>query len=239
MQSLQSIRPFSISSPLQKKRKIAAPSNSPTWEADKASSSSQPSSTSDENPLDLTALIASYTPIDAHFKSQLQVLTHGGRFNPASLGALPVAIKEDDGSTATYPLRELAQVVPRSGRAISLLLNDRAYVKPVMSAVQASPDFNQQPQRAEDNDLELLLKVELERREDVVRRVRDACQTWRERVRQARTKHEKLIGSWRKANAVLPDAARKAEKDMQKLQDRKMKEIEQEETKTIRQLDRN
>lgn len=187
--------------------------------------------------------------MDAHFRTQLQSLSHGGRFNPDALGALTVTVKSvvpaNDGSGTMrtdiqdFPLSELAQVVPRSGRTISLLVNDRSYIKPIMSAVQSSADFNQQPQRSEDNDLELLLKVEMERREDVVKRVKDATQTWRERVRSARTKHEKTIKGWQKSKTITSDLARKADKELQKLQDKKMKEIDDEEARTIKSLGRS
>ncbi|QYS97192.1 RRF domain-containing protein [Trichoderma simmonsii] len=243
-----SIRPFSNSTPLLKKRKIAGASNSPSADSTAPSpSSSSPSSSSSkadhgqpnpEDPLDFSSLTAAYVSIDAHFKTQLQAVLHGGRFNPDALGALSVAIKDDDGSKVTFPLRELAQIVPRSGRIISLLVNEREYLKPIMSAVQASKDFNQQPQRSDDNELELLLKVEMERKEDLVRRVKDACQGWRDRVRQARTKHEKALKDWKKNGTVLPDVVRKADKELQKLQDKKMKEIDGEEAQVIKQIDR-
>lgn len=239
---------------LSKKRKIAPASNSPsrhdsTSNASSPASSSQSTSSSSsqgaaqldpENPLDLSSLTAAYAPIDVHFKAQIQAVVHGGRFNPESLGALPVPVKPtEDGAPPSFPLRELAQVVPRSGRTISLLVNDRAYIKPIMSAIQASKEFNQQPQRSEDNELELLLKVEIERRDELVRRVKEACQAWRDRIRQARTKHEKVLKDWKKSGAVLPDVIKKADKEVQKLQDKKMKEIDQDEAQTIKQLERN
>lgn len=139
----------------------------------------------------------------------------------------------------SFPLRELAQVVPRSGRTISLLVNDREYIKPIMSAVQSSPDFNQQPQRSEDNDLELLLRVEMQRKDEVLRRIKETAQAWRDRVRQARAKHDKQIKDWKKAGTILPDVAKRADKELQKLQDKKIKEIDGEETQTVRALDRN
>lgn len=151
---------------------------------------------------------------------------------------MPVKSDEVPPVTSTFPLRELAQVVPRSGRSISLLLNDRAYVKPVMSAIQASPDFNQQPQRAEDNDLELLLKVELERRPVALRRVKETCTAWRERVRQARAGHDKAFKEWRRSREQRPDVARKADQKIQMAQDKKMKEIAEEEARTVKQLGR-
>ncbi|GJN70394.1 succinate semialdehyde dehydrogenase NADP+ linked [Purpureocillium lilacinum] len=248
-----SARPFSSSPALQKKRKIAPAANSPS-RADKTPSqpaTSHPLSAGGadaaEDPLDFSSLIAAYGPIDAHFKAQLQSVLHGGRFNPSTLGALPVTVKSTESASAsasgqhheTFPLRELAQVVPRSGRTISLLVNDRAYIKPIMSAVQASREFNQQPQRAEDNDLELLLRVELERRDELVRRVREATQGWRERVRQARTRHDKALKEGKRTGAVLPDVMKRAEKELQKVQDKKMKEIDAEEAQTIKQLERH
>lgn len=252
-------RPFSISPLLHKKRKPDSPkhSNDHSEDADHSrrkggsGSGSSPAAAADEavDPLDFTPVLEAFGPMDAHFRAQLQALSHGGRFNPTSLGALSVTVKShvpaDDGSGTTrteindFPLSELAQIVPRSGRTISLLLNDRSYVKPIMSAVQSSPDFNQQPQRSEDNDLELLLKVEMERKEDVVKRVKEATQTWRERVRSARTKHEKTLKGLQKSKAITPDQFRKADKELQKLQDKKMKEIDDEEARTVKAIGRN
>lgn len=247
-------RAFSTSSWLLKKRKIAVPSsNSSKPSNDDVANDHHDtaSSSSPEDPLDFSAVTAAYAPIDAHFKAQLAGMAHGGRFNPTNLGSLPVTVKGEhhagghghshgyDEPASSFPLRELAQVVPRTGRTISLLVHDRAYIKPIMSAVQSSKEFNQQPQRAEDNELELLLKVELERKDEVARRVREAVQAWRERIRQVRTRHEKLLKDWKKTGAVLPDLIKKAEKELQKVQDKKMKEIDGEETQLIRQLERN
>ncbi|CAM1504334.1 Fc.00g019250.m01.CDS01 [Cosmosporella sp. VM-42] len=236
-----SLRSFSTSVPLLKKRKIAAPSNSPKQK--EAAAAAEPEhhdatkgpQANPEDPLDMSAVTAAYAPIDTHFKSQLSAMVHGGRFNPTNLGSLPVTVKDESGP-ATFPLRELAQVVPRSGRTISLLVTEKAYIKPIMSAVQSSKEFNQQPQRAEDNEMELLLKVELERKDEVTRRIKEAAQLWRDRVRQARTKHEKTLKDWKKNGTVLPDIIKKAEKELQKVQDKKMKEIDQDEAQTIRQL---
>lgn len=250
-------RPFSFSATLHKKRKIAAPTNSPKaqrggggdsapQQQDASSSAPQPNP---EEPLDFSSLTAAFAPIDAHFKSQLHGILNGGRFNPDSLGGLQVSVKTtisaDDGSgttlseVETFPLRELCQVVPRPGRTISLLVNDRAFVKPIMSAVQASPDFNQQPQRSDDNDLELLLRVQAERRDDLVKRVKDETQTWRDRVRHARSRHDRFLKDWKKNKVLTADVARKAETELQKVQNKKMKEIDDEEARAIKQIERN
>ncbi|KAM3450823.1 hypothetical protein MY3296_005780 [Beauveria thailandica] len=242
-------QPFSTSPTHLKKRKPDTPStsSSPAGSSSSGKSKSSPSfsnsSGSDEfDPLDLDPVSAAFAESDAHFQTQVQTVLHGGRFNPSHLGALPVTVKRADAgsnSTETFPLRELAQVVPRAGRTVSLLVNEKAYVKPIMSAVQTSPDFNQQPQRSDDNELELLLRVEAERPEEVVRRVKEATQAWRERVRQARTRHDKLLKAARKSGALLPDALKKVEKEVQKLQDKKIKEIDAFEAQSVKQVGRH
>lgn len=107
-----------------------------------------------------------------------------------------------------------------------------------MSAIQSSPDFNQQPQKSEDNPLELILRVEAERKDEVVKRAKEVAQQWRDRVRQARSKHEKTMKDWKKKGLVLPDDLRKGERELQKLQDARMKDIDKEETQVVRQLQR-
>lgn len=254
---LTPVRLFSVSQNLQKKRKIAGPRGGPHSEdVDEAPShnasrgggggggrkgNNAPAAEASDDAidvLDFSSLISAFGPMDTHFKSQLQALSHGGRFNPASLGALRVTVKSstEPSEHEEFPLSELAQVVPRSARTISLLVNDKEYIKPIMSAVQSSKDYNQQPQRSEDNDLELILKVEMERKDDVVRRVKEATQQWRERVRAARTKHDKLIKDGKKTKAITADVAKKAEKELQKVQDKKMKEIDEDEARTIKSL---
>lgn len=225
-------RCFSQTTPTLRKKRDA-PSESTS------SSSSSPQDAAPEDALDFSSLLAAYAPIDAHFKTQLSNIAHGGRFNPDQLGSLSVPVKVDGEDMGAFPLSELAQVVPRSGRTISLLVNDREYIKPIMSAVQSSPEFNQQPQRSEDNDLELILRVEIQRKEEVKKRVKEVAQQWRDRVRQARAKTDKQLKDWKKNGVVLPDVVKRGEKEVQKIQDKKMKDIDGEETQTMRQLDRN
>ncbi|KAK0384009.1 hypothetical protein NLU13_8098 [Sarocladium strictum] len=209
---------------------------------DPSTASNSPLDPNAPDPLDFTPLTDAFQPIDSHIKSLLQSLLHGGRFNPETIGALSVHVKPPHDSppdTPTdFPLRELAQIIPRGRTHISLLLNDASYAKPIMSAIQASPDFNQQPQKSEDNDLELILRVEAERKDEVVKRVKDVTQQWRDRVRQARSKHEKTMKEWKKKKLVLPDDFQKAERELQKLQDKKMKDIDNEEAQVIKQLQR-
>lgn len=106
----------------------------------------------------------------------------------------------------------------------------------VMSAIQTSPEFNQQPQRVEDNEQELVLKVEAEKADDLAKRVKDICHAWRGQIRADRHKRDVILKKWRADNTILSDDLRKLEKDMQKLQDKKMAEIDAEEKKVLQQL---
>jgi ribosome recycling factor len=169
---------------------------------------------------------------DEHARDSLKKLKAGGRFNPDLIGALKV--QPDRKESAAYPIRELAQVVPKGGRTISILVHEEAYVKPIMSAVQASKDFNQQPQRDPDNELELIIKIEPERREDIVKRIKAVCHEWRERVRSVRHKRDKLHVAWKKDGLIGPDLKRKVDTELDKLIKAKVAEIDAAEKETLK-----
>ncbi|KAI0410179.1 ribosome recycling factor [Xylaria palmicola] len=180
--------------------------------ADEGSKHPQPSP---EEPLDFADVESRLQRHEGHFQAALKKLQTGGRFDPDALGALRVTV--DRRAEEAYPLRELAQVVPRGGRAVSLLVHEAAYVKPIMSAVQASPEYNQQPQRDPDNELELVLRVEPEKVDELVRRIRAVTHEWRERVRTVRQKRDKLHATWKKDGLLGPDLKRTADKELDKV----------------------
>jgi ribosome recycling factor len=135
-------------------------------------------------------------------------------------------VRPDKKSPETFPLHELAAIVPRRGsRRVSVLVHEAANVKPVITALQASPDLNQQPQRTEDNELELVLTVEAEDPEETAKRLRDILNSWRQGVRDARHKRDQVAKKWLKDRAIGRDDYERLEKEMQKLQDKKMAEI--------------
>ncbi|KAI3324790.1 ribosome recycling factor [Xylariaceae sp. AK1471] len=170
---------------------------------------------SPEEPLNFADVKSRLRKHAEHFRASFKKLHTSGRFDPDVIGALRVTVDKKEG--IVYPLRELAQVVPRGGRAVSLLVHDDEYVKPIMSAVQSSPEFNQQPQRDADNELELVLKIEPEKREDLVKRVKATAHEWRERVRAVRQKRDKLHATWKKDGTLGPDLKRTADKELDKV----------------------
>ncbi|KAI0872627.1 ribosome recycling factor [Hypoxylon argillaceum] len=216
-------------------------SNGKHAESSSSSSSSASDSTEDgpkhpqpnpEEPLDFADVESRLTRHAEHFKAIFKKLHTGGRFDPDVVGALRVTVDRKAGDA--YPLRELAQVVPRGGRAVSLLAHEAAYVKPIMSAVQASPEFNQQPQRDPDNELELVLRIEPERPEDLVRRAKAVANEWRDRVRSARQRRDKQHVTWKKEGALGPDLKRTADKELDKVIKAAMTEIDEVEKSAVK-----
>ncbi len=136
----------------------------------------------------------------------------------------------------TVRLDELAVVVPTRGRTVEIRMHDPASRKAIMSAVQASADFNQQPQADPDNELVLFLKVEIERADDQVRRARELAHEWRDHVRHATHRRQKLHQAWKKDKAVVVDAAHRLDKELAKLQDGALAKIDAVEKDTVREI---
>lgn len=181
-----------------------------------------------ERALDLSDVDTEYAKIDERFEKRLREFkASGGRFNPDLLGQLK--IQPDRSSPQTYPLRELASVVHRGGRSVSIMVSDPSYVKPVMSAVQNSEEFNQQPQRDPDNDLELLLRIEPENPEEQAKRLKGECNAWKDAVREVLATRKSKHATWQKAKHLTKDDVKTLDKTVKAMQDKKLEAIEKRE----------
>lgn len=187
-----------------------------------------------EAAFDLGDVEADYARVDERFEKRLQEFKVGGRFNPEMLGQLRV--KPDRESAQTWPLRELAQVVHRGGRSVSILVSDAEYVKPIMSAVQASDDFNQQPQRDPDNELELLLRIEAEDPEAQQRRLRGEITAWRDAVRGVMGARKHRHAAWLKEKHITKDDVKALEKKIKSMQDKKIEQVDKSEKQILQQM---
>lgn len=130
-------------------------------------------------------------------------------------------------------------MVPRNNRSISLLVNDESHVKPVMSAIQASEAFNQQPQRDAENGLELVMRVEVERPEEVKKRLKDVCHNWRYKVRDVRQRRERDILLWKKNKVVTVDGSKTLQQTMMDLMKKELAVIDKAEAQAIAQVDKS
>lgn len=187
-----------------------------------------------EAAFDLGDVDAEYARVDERFEKRLQEFRVGGRFNPEVLGQLRV--RPDRDSAQSWPLRELAQVVHRGGRSVSILVSDAEYVKPIMSAVQASDDFNQQPQRDPDNELELLLRIEPEDPEEQQRRLRGEITAWRDAVRGVMAARKQRHAAWFKDKHVTKDDVKALEKKIKSMQDKKIEQVDRSEKQILQQM---
>lgn len=105
-------RDFSKTSTLLKKKdkaKAPPPSESPSK-----------SSANAEDLFDLSQLETGITTAVTRLKDDLSKLRAGGRFNTASLEGLKVQLGKE--SHDSFRLRDLAQVVPKGGRLVTLLV---------------------------------------------------------------------------------------------------------------------
>ncbi|KAK7718396.1 hypothetical protein SLS64_002349 [Diaporthe eres] len=187
-----------------------------------------------EAAFDLGDVDAEYARVDERFEKRLQEFKVGGRFNPEMLGQLRV--RPDRESAQSWPLRELAQVVHRGGRSVSILVSDAEYVKPIMSAVQNSDDFNQQPQRDPDNELELLLRIEPEDPEEQLRRLRAEITAWRDAVRGVMAARKHRHAAWLKEKHVTKDDVKALEKKVKSMQDKKIEQVDRSEKQIVQQM---
>jgi ribosome recycling factor len=199
----------------------------PTKSRSKSKSKSKSATAAEDeealNPSDFSELQTAFERTETRYLEDLKKLRSGGRFNADAIGTIPV--QPDKKSPQTYALRELATVAPLGGRRWSILAFEEASVKPIISAVQRSDEFNQQPQRSESNPLELTMTVEPERADALAKRAKDICQVWRVKVREEAHKRGELHKKWRGEGLVLSDEAHKLKEKLQKLQDDRMKGI--------------
>lgn len=187
-----------------------------------------PSDFDHEAAFDLADVDTEYARIDERFEKRLQEFkASGGRFNPDLLGQLKV--QPDRSSPDTYPLRELASVVHRGGRNVSILVSDASYVKPIMSAVQSSQQFNQQPQRDADNDLELILRIEPENPEEQAKKLKAECIGWKDAIREVLATRKSKHATWLKAKHITKDDVKTLDKKVKALQDKKFEGIDKKE----------
>ena len=106
-------RKFTSSPPLHKKKDKGAKKGTHT------DVESSPAATTAEDPFDLTTLHSGISTAISRLKDDLSKLRAGGRFNTATLEGLKVQLSKD--SQDLVRLGDLAQVVPKGGRMVTIL----------------------------------------------------------------------------------------------------------------------
>ncbi|KAK4457994.1 ribosome recycling factor domain-containing protein [Cladorrhinum samala] len=209
------------------------PSSSSAASSSHAADPNQPVP-SPETPFEFADLTYAFDKAEKRYAEELRKLRAGGRFNADVIGAVPVTL--DKNSRTSFPLRELATVAPLGGRRWSILAFEEDSVKHIQAAVQRSEHFNQQPQRSEDNPLELIMTVELERADTLAKHAKEICQNWRNKLRDEAHKRETLHKRWKADKLIVDDDLFKLKEKMKKLQDDKMKVIAAKEKEAVTQI---
>ncbi|KAL2814735.1 Hsp70 protein-domain-containing protein [Aspergillus granulosus] len=215
-------RNFSSSQCLNKsKKKDNLKSGSPSGsEATVSQSNASP-----EDPLDLSQLEDGIAAAISRLKDDLSKLRVGGRLGPETIEGLRVQLSKDTKDTAK--LGELAQVVPKGGRMVTVLVTEESYLKPISSAILSS-NLSLTPQPDSHNALQLNISIPpptKESRDKTVLAAKAAMEKASNSVRDARGVVHKRLQALVKKKVARPDDARKSQDKMEKLTEKGQKEV--------------
>ncbi|KAG2005351.1 hypothetical protein GB937_008767 [Aspergillus fischeri] len=184
-------------------------------------------SISSEDPYDLSSLENGIVAAVARLKDELSKLRMGGRFNTESLEDLRVSLSK--GGKETVRLGELAQVVPKGGRMVTILASEEEHMKPITSAILSS-DLSLTPQPDPHNILQLNISIPpptKELREQTVVAARAAMEKAAGAVRESRSVSHKRLQDMQKKKLARPDDVRKAQEHMERLTEKGQKEVKE------------
>ncbi|KAI9850241.1 MAG: hypothetical protein M1838_005967 [Thelocarpon superellum] len=172
-----------------------------------------------DDPFDFAALNASINGTIQRLADDLaRVRAAGGRLSSETLANLKVQLQKGV-KESVVKLGDVAQVVPRGGRTMVVMVAEKEHLKAIQSSIQGST-LSLTPQPDPQNGLHLLLPVAAPSQESrqaalaQVSRAGDAAQT---AVRNARQTQQKRLRRLELERKVRPDDLRRAGKDMEKL----------------------
>ncbi|OQD78602.1 hypothetical protein PENDEC_c001G05316 [Penicillium decumbens] len=204
--------------------------NSPAWykKKDKTKTPSTPdpvTSPASEDPFDLSQLQTGISSAISRLKDDLSKLRAGGRFNTASLENLKVQLSKDVHDSVK--LGNLAQVVPKGGRMVTILAAEEEHIKPLTSAIVSS-NLSLTPQPDAHNPLQLNIPIPpptKESRDQNVQAAKQAFEKAASSVRDSRAALHKRLQEMQKKKLARPDDVRKAHDLMEKATDKGQKDV--------------
>ncbi|KAI9734373.1 MAG: hypothetical protein M1834_002479 [Cirrosporium novae-zelandiae] len=222
---------------------VLASSSSPS----SSKSSSKSSSTPEKfDPLDFSILQAEIDRAVEKLKDELKDLRGGGRVTPEVLGRLMVRLKTGPTAAAAAAgegkagkkgksgkgagegaggkeegvrLGSIAQVVPRGGRGIVVLVGEAEYIKPITTTLLQSP-YSLTPQPDPHNSLQLNISLPpptAESRQSAIKDAKAAGERANFALREARGAHNKKLRAAGLARVVGPDEGRRAQGKMEEV----------------------
>ncbi|KAL4953108.1 ribosome recycling factor-domain-containing protein [Aspergillus filifer] len=212
-------RSFSSSSILHKSKKRES-----TKQAGAEAKGSQANAALEES-LDLTQLDHGIATAVSRLKDELSKLRMGGRLSPETIENLRVRLDKE--TKETVKLGELAQIVPKGGRMVTILVSEDSHMKPINSAILSS-NLSLTPQQDPHNALQLNIPIPpptKESRDQTVLAAKAATERATQSVRESRSVLHKRLQEVIKKRLAQPDEARKSHAKMEKLAEKGQREI--------------
>ncbi|KAE8376181.1 ribosome recycling factor [Aspergillus bertholletiae] len=178
-----------------------------------------------EDPYDLAQLHDGIAAAVCRLKDDLSKLRVGGRLNTDAIESLRVQLSK--GSKETVKLGELAQVVPKGGRMVTVLASEDDHIKPITSAVVSS-DLSLTPQPDAHNSLQLNIPIPpptKESRDQTVSIAKTAMEKATAAVRDSRGSIHKRLQDMQKKKIARPDDVRKAQEQVDKITEKGQREV--------------
>jgi len=175
------------------------------------------------DPLDLSLLHDGIAEALQRLKDDFSKLRAGGRLNPEVIENLRVHLK---GGKESVRLGDLAQVIPKGGRMLTIMVGEEDLIKPMSSAITAS-NLSLTPQRDPHN---LQLNVQIppptrESRDQMIKTAKAAMERAANSVRKSRSTLHKRLQEMQKKKMARPDDIRKAHDQMEKVVEKGQKEV--------------
>jgi len=130
------------------------------------------------------------------------------------------------GGKESVRLGDLAQVIPKGGRMLTIMVGEEDLIKPMSSAITAS-NLSLTPQRDPHN---LQLNVQIppptrESRDQMIKTAKAAMERAANSVRKSRSTLHKRLQEMQKKKMARPDDIRKAHDQMEKVVEKGQKEV--------------
>ncbi|POS83871.1 hypothetical protein EPUL_003443, partial [Erysiphe pulchra] len=159
-------------------------------------------------------------------QSELSKLRAGGGFNPDLLENLRVAVQR--GSKKTESLGDLAQIIPKGGRSLTIHVGDKTHVRSIISAIQSAAFLNLQPIQDPQEPTHLNVPIPTptkESRDLALSTARKVGETAITGVRSTRAITQKKLRNIELKKLARPDDLKKAHKEMEKIVEKGINDI--------------
>lgn len=178
-----------------------------------------------DDPFDFSQLHDGIATAVSRLKDDLSKLRAGGRFSTESIETLRVHLTK--GSKETVRLGDLAQVVPKGGRMVTILASEEDHIKPITSAIVSS-NLSLTAQPDAHNSLQLNVPIPpptKESRDRTIGIAKTAMEKAAGAVRDSRGAVHKRLQDMQKKKTARPDDVRKAQEQMEKFTEKGQKEV--------------